>query len=121
MTHIVYETLKTGGGLASTAIELPAHDHNIEHSSSTVAARLAIERPGQQWLMRLLAEVADDYAETLIGFGREWSPESLPFRELIFAILWIASGRVNCYSSSDGIYQRCSYGEEATRECTLRK
>jgi hypothetical protein len=55
----------------------------------------------KHWLMRVIAEIMSEDSETIHDFGREWAPESFPFRELTFALLWVASGKADIESRMD--------------------
>lgn len=48
--------------------------------------------------MRVMAEVAQEFGVVVRRFGKQWAPESFPFRELAFAMLWIASGKAKFLS-----------------------
>jgi hypothetical protein len=53
--------------------------------------------------MRVLAEVINVYQRTINQFGREWAPSSFPFRELVYSLLWIASGKARFLSFPKGL------------------
>ncbi|KAK4156574.1 hypothetical protein C8A00DRAFT_30540 [Chaetomidium leptoderma] len=88
--------------LAFPALELPERVEGIGYASRTVTPRSCIEDPREHWLVRVLAEVINKFATTIRQFGREWAPGSFPFRELTFALLWIASGKAKFLSFPRG-------------------
>ncbi|KAG7285884.1 hypothetical protein NEMBOFW57_008178 [Staphylotrichum longicolle] len=63
--------------LASPAVELPERVDNVGYPSHTVAARVNIENTLNRWLVRVLAEIVDEYATVIVQFGREWAPDAL--------------------------------------------
>lgn len=46
----------------------------------------------------MLAEVLIQYNDDIVMLGMEWSPASFPFRELVFALVSIASGTARFFS-----------------------
>lgn len=80
--------------MASLALLLPARDRKIGFDSRTVIPRTNIGERRNAILTRLLAAVLIEYKDEIIRFGREWSSNSFPFRELTFALVSIASSTV---------------------------
>lgn len=84
--------------MASLALEFSRRDAKLDFDSRIVNPMVEINNPGQALLARLLTEVLLKYKDEIIRFGREWHPSSFPFRELIFAIVSIASGQASFHS-----------------------
>ncbi|PIG89734.1 hypothetical protein AARAC_005022 [Aspergillus arachidicola] len=82
----------------SLALELPEPKRKIGYDFRVVAPRTSIAEARKAFLTRLLASTLIQYKEEIIRFGREWSPDSFPFREMAFALVSIASGQVKFHS-----------------------
>ncbi|KAJ5718929.1 uncharacterized protein N7483_010011 [Penicillium malachiteum] len=78
--------------LASVALELPEAKWEFEYDFRMVNPRTSINEPRKVFLTQVLASILSEYELELIQLGRRWAPDSFPFRELIFAIVSIASG-----------------------------
>lgn len=79
--------------MASLALELPKPNWEIEYDFHLVTPRTDIAEAGKAFLTLVLARTLIQYKDEIIRFGREWSPDSFPFRELAFALASIASGQ----------------------------
>ncbi|SPQ23350.1 8bb7b5de-d412-4a38-bd2c-279fa3d1e022 [Thermothielavioides terrestris] len=81
--------------LASPALPLPLPKPvtAIPYACRAVAATTDLGTFHKQWRIRLLTATIYAYRKILVRFGREWQPQSLPFREIAFALLWIAAGK----------------------------
>ncbi|GKZ31076.1 hypothetical protein AbraIFM66950_011135 [Aspergillus brasiliensis] len=84
--------------LASLALELPARDMVIETDYCIVVPKTDITEGRKAFLTHLLANTFIQYKDEIMNFGREWSPDSFPFRELIFSFISIASGQTKFHS-----------------------
>ncbi|KAE8347051.1 hypothetical protein BDV24DRAFT_174605 [Aspergillus arachidicola] len=82
----------------SLALELPEPKRKIGYDFRVVAPRTSIAEARKAFLTRLLASTLIQYKEEIIRFGREWSPDSFPFREMAFALVSIASGQAKFHS-----------------------
>ncbi|KAK6814122.1 hypothetical protein RU639_010138 [Aspergillus parasiticus] len=82
----------------SLALELPKPKRKIGYDFRVVAPRTSIAEARKAFLTRLLASTLIQYKEEIIRFGREWSPDSFPFREMAFALVSIASGQAKFHS-----------------------
>lgn len=84
--------------MASQALELPEPVWEIPYTCRLVTPRMDIGEARKVFLTYFLARALIEYKDEMIRFGREWSPDSLPFRELIFALVSIASGQFRFHS-----------------------
>ncbi|KAJ8098163.1 hypothetical protein POJ06DRAFT_270141 [Lipomyces tetrasporus] len=84
--------------MASLALELPEPNPWIEYNFRIVAPRTNIREARKVFLTHVLARTVIEYKDEIIRFGREWSPDSFPFRELSFALVSIASGQAKFHS-----------------------
>ncbi|KAM0424958.1 hypothetical protein ACHAPT_009759 [Fusarium lateritium] len=84
--------------MASPALDFPQRDGELGHGSRIVEPMTEIKNPGQAFLVRMLTQVVLKHNREIINFGREWSPSSFPFRELMFAIVSVASGQASFHS-----------------------
>ncbi|ORY55131.1 uncharacterized protein BCR38DRAFT_357270 [Pseudomassariella vexata] len=84
--------------MASLALELPKPNKVIDYAFRIVTPRTNIREAHNVFLIFVLATVLIDCKNDIIGFGREWSPDSFPFRELAFALVSIASGQAKFHS-----------------------
>ncbi|KAJ6037347.1 hypothetical protein N7540_001626 [Penicillium herquei] len=78
--------------LASIAQELPEAKWEFEYDFRMVNPKTSLNEPRKVFLTQVMASILNEYELELIQLGRGWAPDSFPFRELIFAILSIASG-----------------------------
>lgn len=105
--------------LASLALDLAEPNWKIEtgdkFGSRLVSPRTSIVKTGEVFLTHVLVHTIFQYREEILSMGGEWSPESFPFRELVFALVSIASGQAKFYSFPAGLcrstrcemWQRC--------------
>lgn len=80
--------------MASPALDLPQRVEAIGYPSTVVTPKTSITEPHQVFRTTILASILTFYRHAILSFGREWSPESFPFRELAFALVSVASGQV---------------------------
>ncbi|RDA88677.1 hypothetical protein CP532_4050 [Ophiocordyceps camponoti-leonardi (nom. inval.)] len=80
--------------MASSALPLPPASE-IEYRYHTVDAKSELTLPSTYFLTHVLGMVMVEYHQTLYYLGRAWATDSFPFRELAFAIVNIASGKVS--------------------------
>ncbi|KAL2134854.1 hypothetical protein VTI74DRAFT_10660 [Chaetomium olivicolor] len=105
--------------VTSPALALRERVSEIGYPSRTVTAKVGIADARKHWLMRVLAEVLYEYGTTIMRFGREWAPDSFPFRELAFAVLWIASGKAKFLAFRSGICHPRTCGLDYLGYCEL--
>jgi len=84
--------------VASLALELPQPNQEIDYAFRLATPRTNIGEGRKVFLTYVLAQAVIEYKDEIIRFGREWSPDSFPFRELIFALVSIASGQAKFHS-----------------------
>ncbi|GKZ96524.1 hypothetical protein CBS147343_10884 [Aspergillus niger] len=84
--------------MASLALELRAVQRVIEYDYRQVYPKTDITEGRKAFLTHLLANTILQYKDEITNFGREWSPDSFPFRELTFALVSIASGQAKFHS-----------------------
>ncbi|KPM35478.1 hypothetical protein AK830_g11107 [Neonectria ditissima] len=84
--------------MASLALELPEYAREMDHEFDVVVPKTDMAEPRKAFLTHVLAGVLIEYKDEIIRFGRDWSPESFPFRELAFALVSIASGQARFHS-----------------------
>ncbi|KAL2179614.1 uncharacterized protein P884DRAFT_239104 [Thermothelomyces heterothallicus CBS 202.75] len=84
--------------IASPALELPKRNQEIGYDFQVVSARTEIGDARKAFLTYVLATTLIEYRNEIIRFGREWSPDSFPFRELSFALVSIASSQATFHS-----------------------
>ncbi|KAH6985576.1 hypothetical protein EDB80DRAFT_782867 [Ilyonectria destructans] len=99
---------------ASPALELPEPNSVIEYDFRIVTPKTNIREARKVFLTHVLARTLIEYKDEIIRFGREWSPDSFPFRELSFAFVSIASGQANFHSFPA---QRCNPRDCAWQGC----
>ncbi|KAI1132400.1 hypothetical protein F5Y10DRAFT_293500 [Nemania abortiva] len=87
-----------GEHVASLALELPEPNPTIGYEHCFVTPKRDITETRQVFLTYALAKSFIEYKETITNHGREFSPDSFPFRELAFALISIASGQAEFYS-----------------------
>lgn len=80
--------------MASLDLEI-TRDPIVDYGFHIVTPKNNIEGERAAFLTRMLTVAVQTYRSYIVQFGREWSPDSFPFRELIFAFLSIASGQVD--------------------------
>ncbi|KAK7952377.1 uncharacterized protein PG986_008105 [Apiospora aurea] len=100
--------------MASLALELPVYNPVIGYEARIVRPRTAIHGARKAFHMHVLATLLVEYKDQIVAFGREWNPDSFPFRELTFAILSIARGDVHFYSNPP---QLCPCAYCTARDC----
>lgn len=79
--------------MASPALELPEPDPVIDFEFCLASPRAEINEAWSVFLTHALAKTLIAYHTEIINFGREWSPDSFPFRELMFALVSVASNQ----------------------------
>ncbi|KAI0877730.1 hypothetical protein GGS24DRAFT_94559 [Hypoxylon argillaceum] len=84
--------------IAPPALELPKPIPELGYCYRVVAPKTEITEAREVFLTRILAEVLIQYKDDIVGLGMEWSPDSFPFRELVFALVSIASGMTKFFS-----------------------
>lgn len=77
--------------LVSLDLELPERNGNIAYDFRVVYPKANIGDVRKAFLTYVLANTIIGYKEEIIRYGREWGPASFPFRELVFALVSIAS------------------------------
>ncbi|AEO63920.1 uncharacterized protein THITE_157833 [Thermothielavioides terrestris NRRL 8126] len=92
--------------LASPALPLPSPKPvtEIPYACRAVRAITDLGTFHKQWRIRQLTAVIYEYSDVLVHSGREWLPESLPFREFAFALLWIAAGKSEALELGEGYW-----------------
>ncbi|KAI1426626.1 hypothetical protein F5Y12DRAFT_272782 [Xylaria sp. FL1777] len=83
--------------LTSLALELPKQNPRVEYDNRVVTPKTDISGARKTYLTYVMALVLKKYASAIIWFGREWTPDSFPFRELAFALASIASSQAGTY------------------------
>jgi len=84
--------------MASLALARRKRDQEIGYTFRVATPRTDIGEPWKAFLTYALAGAFVEYQNEIIRFGREWSADSFPFRELAFALVSIASGEVKFHS-----------------------
>ncbi|KAK7969318.1 hypothetical protein PG988_008391 [Apiospora saccharicola] len=84
---------------ASLALPLAEKTPVIGYNSRAVAPRTDIDGARKTLFTYVLARNFVQYKDAIVSFGREWSPNSFPFRELAFAIVSIASHQMRFHSN----------------------
>ena len=84
--------------MASPALEFSERSWRIEYDFRLVAPRINITEARKAFLTHILANTLIQYKDGIIRFGKEWVPDSFPFRELTFALISIASGQAKFHS-----------------------
>ncbi|KAK7923093.1 hypothetical protein PG985_007164 [Apiospora marii] len=79
--------------MAEQALPLPEHNPVVGYNSRAVVPRTDIDGSRKTFFTYVLARIFVQYKEAIVSFGREWSVNSFPIRELAFAIVSIASGQ----------------------------
>ncbi|KAJ5754834.1 hypothetical protein N7533_004377 [Penicillium manginii] len=91
--------------MASPALTIPERNTETHYDFHLVTPKTALAEPGKAFLTHIAACTLDQYKRMILRFGMEWSPGSFVFRELVFALISMASGQVKCYSFPP---QRCN-------------
>ncbi|KAL3484238.1 hypothetical protein BJX62DRAFT_248573 [Aspergillus germanicus] len=84
--------------IASPALDLPQREQEIGYDSRVVTSKTDLAEARKTFFMHVLASTLIEYKEDIIRFGMEWSSDALPFRELAFALVSIASGQSSFHS-----------------------
>ncbi|KAJ5630078.1 hypothetical protein N7528_003735 [Penicillium herquei] len=96
--HTVSTDICSEEHLASVAQELREAKWEFEYDFRMVNPISSINEPRKAFLTQVMSSVMSEYEMELIQLGRGWAPDSFPFRELMFAIVSIASGDSKFYS-----------------------
>ncbi|RAQ49590.1 hypothetical protein AFGD_002150 [Aspergillus flavus] len=102
--------------MVSLALELPKRKRKIGYDFRVVVPRTNIAEARKTFLTRLLASTLIQYQDEIIRFGREWGPDSFPFREMAFALVSIASGQAKFHSFPS---QQCNPRACGASDCKL--
>ncbi|RCI10134.1 hypothetical protein L249_8607 [Ophiocordyceps polyrhachis-furcata BCC 54312] len=78
--------------MASLALPLPPASP-IEYKHRVVKPKSDLVSPVNCFLTHVLGMIIVEYHDELNWFGREWRTDSLPFREITFALVSVASGK----------------------------
>ncbi|KAF4589695.1 putative F-box domain-containing protein [Ophiocordyceps camponoti-floridani] len=83
--------------LASLAVKLPGETHTaIEYNHRLdIAARTDLLKAHKIFRTNAVVTTLVAHRREMMMLGREWSPDSFPFREFAFAFVSIASGHVD--------------------------
>lgn len=97
--------------IASLDVKLPGKipvfgTGNVQYCT----ALKTLDEPHKVLLASIASEVIAIYSDTIVRFGRQWQPDTFPFRELIFAILSVASDTLTFHS-----FPRCPTTRAAIR------
>ncbi|GAW20740.1 hypothetical protein ANO14919_102510 [Xylariales sp. No.14919] len=84
--------------LTSLALELPEPDPKIEYKHRMVTPKTDISEARKAFLTFVSAFTLTVYDREIMLFGREWSPDSFPFRELAFALVCITSDQASFHA-----------------------
>ncbi|RDW68789.1 uncharacterized protein DSM5745_08549 [Aspergillus mulundensis] len=84
--------------MASPALALPEKHKGIRYSYRVVTPKTNLADARKVFLTNVMATTPVQYEDAIINFGMEWSPDSFPFRELVFALVSIASGHASFHS-----------------------
>ncbi|KAJ0416003.1 hypothetical protein BJY00DRAFT_326606 [Aspergillus carlsbadensis] len=87
--------------IASPSLGFPRSQQEIEYRSRVVIPKTGLAEARKTFLTHILASTLIEYKNEIIRFGMEWSPDSLPFRDLAFALVSIASGQASFHSFHD--------------------
>ncbi|KAI1734271.1 hypothetical protein F4680DRAFT_357644 [Xylaria scruposa] len=100
--------------IAAPALELPEPYRRMRYKFKLVSPNTNIREARKVFLTSVLATTLVQYKYEIRIFGREWSSDSFPFRELAFALVSIASGRAGFHSFPA---QRCNPRSCVTHNC----
>ncbi|KAI0416560.1 hypothetical protein F5X98DRAFT_387930 [Xylaria grammica] len=84
--------------LTSLALKLPEPDPKIEYKHRIVTPKTDISEARKAFLTFVSAFTLIAYDREIMLFGREWSPDSFPFRELAFALVCITSDQASFHA-----------------------
>lgn len=84
--------------VASPALEIPEPNMKLNYAGCLVHPRTRLVEASETFVTQNLAGLIMRYSELITQFGLEWCPESLPFRELAFALVSIASSHARMLS-----------------------
>lgn len=85
--------------IACPALDLREPNREVGYNSTAVTLmNIDVQEARTIFLTGVMASTLIAYHNTIIRFGREWSPESFPFREMTFALVSIASGQAKFHS-----------------------
>jgi hypothetical protein len=73
-------------------------ENSIGYDLRVVTPKTELAEARKAFLTHILANTLVEYKKEIISFGLDWSPDSLPFRELAFALVSIASGQASFHS-----------------------
>ncbi|XXG97101.1 hypothetical protein Hte_003396 [Hypoxylon texense] len=88
--------------MASLALDV-TRDQTIGYGFHVVTPKNDITGGRAVFLTRMLTTALRAYKDEIIRLGKEWSPDSFPFRELTFAFLSIASGQADFLSFPESV------------------
>ncbi|GJN75052.1 F-box domain-containingprotein [Purpureocillium lilacinum] len=83
--------------MASPALELPEPDPVIPFDSCLVSPNTTLNEAWSAFLTLSLAKIFKAYTHEIMHFGREWTADSFPFRELMFALVSVAANQARFY------------------------
>ena len=78
--------------------EFPKRNRQMKYNSRLVARRTHLVEARKAFLTSSMALTRIQYNDEIIRFGMELSPDSYPFRELEFALVFIASSQATIKS-----------------------
>ncbi|KAJ5397799.1 hypothetical protein N7509_005912 [Penicillium cosmopolitanum] len=84
--------------IASPALGIPERNKETHYGFHLVIPTMDLADMGKAILTHLLTNTIVRYKRTILRFGMEWSPDSFPFRELVFALVSIASGQAKLHT-----------------------
>ncbi|KHN95824.1 F-box domain, cyclin-like protein [Metarhizium album ARSEF 1941] len=79
--------------VASPALPAPSDNMEMDINFRLVVPAASVEGGRSMLLAYLLARVFEAYQRQITQFALEWAADSFPFRELVFALVSIASGK----------------------------
>ncbi|KAL3961046.1 hypothetical protein ACCO45_006163 [Purpureocillium lilacinum] len=85
--------------VTSPVLQLPEADPTIAFESRRVYPRVEVKEAWAVFLTHSLAVALNTLRFEIVNFGREWSPDSFLFRELMFALVSMASNRAVFHDS----------------------
>ncbi|UNI18433.1 hypothetical protein JDV02_004702 [Purpureocillium takamizusanense] len=94
--------------MASPALTLPEPDPVIPFDVCLASPNINIKGAWSAFLTHALAKILKTYSPQIINFGREWSADSFPFRELMFALVSVASNQAKFHDHR---------GQQCQRQC----
>ena len=78
--------------------EFPKRNRQMKYNSRLVARRTHLVEARKAFLTSSMALTRIQYNDEIIRFGMELSPDSYPFRELEFALVFNASSQATFHS-----------------------